>query len=270
MERRHRSSNSAASGDFAQAAARQAFTLIELVVVFGVVGIVVALALPTLVGTRAQAVVLNCQANTRTSVRAIDAYADRSHDMYPFAGVEPREAWVPGVGYFGVVGGRSGLMAGAWATLFPEEWDGLQWSRAMRCPKQPDFDPSAESAHEPPFEPAAYAVPFYYMWHPFWIDPSDMTEVVPYERWRPRAVRVSDVTFPSAKAILNEHLAFCATEPSRDAQLYWFLDTSRLKSSVAFCDGSVARASRVEGVTSPLSHGFSQTVTHHGVRGRDR
>ena len=62
---------------------RKAFSLIELVVAVGIIGLLMALLLPSLEKAREQAVALKCANNLRTIGLALSLYANENHNNYP-------------------------------------------------------------------------------------------------------------------------------------------------------------------------------------------
>src|SRR4051812_31890102 len=60
-----------------------AFTLIEVLVVIGVIGVLMALLLPALERVRHQGYVAKCAANLHTIGQALALYANENHGSYP-------------------------------------------------------------------------------------------------------------------------------------------------------------------------------------------
>lgn len=87
----------------------RAFTIIELLVVIGVIGVLIALSVPALRGARAQAFNTVSLANLKSIHAAVESYADRYKGLYPVA--------QDGVNYQnGCAGVSSGFLR--WATTY--------------------------------------------------------------------------------------------------------------------------------------------------------
>jgi prepilin-type N-terminal cleavage/methylation domain-containing protein/prepilin-type processing-associated H-X9-DG protein len=61
----------------------RAFTLLELLVVIGIIALLLAILIPSLTRVRRQARALTCAANVRTLCQGIQLYAQASHGRYP-------------------------------------------------------------------------------------------------------------------------------------------------------------------------------------------
>jgi prepilin-type processing-associated H-X9-DG protein/prepilin-type N-terminal cleavage/methylation domain-containing protein len=70
---------------------RNAFTLVELLVVIGIVAVLVAILLPVLASVRQQSVTLKCLANLRICGQAFEMYIDEHKGFvpYPNTGIDP-------------------------------------------------------------------------------------------------------------------------------------------------------------------------------------
>ena len=62
----------------------RAFTLVELLVVIGIIALLIAILLPVLARVREQAVTLKCLANLRTCGQAFEMYADEHKGCLPY------------------------------------------------------------------------------------------------------------------------------------------------------------------------------------------
>jgi prepilin-type processing-associated H-X9-DG protein/prepilin-type N-terminal cleavage/methylation domain-containing protein len=65
--------------------ARKAFTLVELLVVIGIIALLIGLLLPALSTARQQAQAVDCLSNLRQMVIAVHSYADAYNGQYPIA-----------------------------------------------------------------------------------------------------------------------------------------------------------------------------------------
>lgn len=248
--------------------AKPAFTLIELLVSLLILTILLALVVPGLSRSRMTATQSKCLANMRSAGLLLSVYANDFSGLFPFAGEHFRTDYFrpDGVLWEHPIGGRFGLRAGMWGVLFPEEWQGAVWNPALRCPKQPKYDPTAPTA-SPPLNAASLFMPQYWMSAAMWIDAATLDRLDrPYRQFGVRANAVHEVTFPSLKAQMFEHMAFCAQQ--RDLRQWLAIgQTPFADTTVGTVDGSIRRMVRQDALPAVGSMPFDMTL--HGVRGRD-
>ena len=65
---------------------RKAFTLVELLVVIGIIAVFIAILLPVLKSAREQARMVKCQSNIRTILQGMFMYANDNHGTLPIPG----------------------------------------------------------------------------------------------------------------------------------------------------------------------------------------
>lgn len=65
---------------------KKAFTLVELLVVIGILGILMAVLIGTFGGSTESSRTAKCQANMRNLAMAVHSYAQENNDRYPYAG----------------------------------------------------------------------------------------------------------------------------------------------------------------------------------------
>jgi prepilin-type N-terminal cleavage/methylation domain-containing protein/prepilin-type processing-associated H-X9-DG protein len=73
---------------------RSAFTLVELLVVIGIIAVLVGILLPALTKARAQATKVRCAATLRNLGQAIMIYANGNHGKMPMHGVDAGINWL--------------------------------------------------------------------------------------------------------------------------------------------------------------------------------
>src|SRR3954451_24872331 len=63
--------------------ARRAFTLVELLVVIGIIALLISILLPSLAKARRSANTIKCAANLRSIMQAVHMYASQNRDAFP-------------------------------------------------------------------------------------------------------------------------------------------------------------------------------------------
>jgi prepilin-type N-terminal cleavage/methylation domain-containing protein/prepilin-type processing-associated H-X9-DG protein len=74
---------------------RPAFTLVELLVVIGVIAVLIAILMPALKKARAHAIAVQCQSNLRQIGMAVQMYATANRDVVPWGLVPARTGTLP-------------------------------------------------------------------------------------------------------------------------------------------------------------------------------
>lgn len=226
---------------------RRAFTLLEVVLVAGVLMVLLSIAIPALGAARGNARATRCLAHARSAQLLVLAYASDARDAFPSVGPIVARRELPSGGSMRL-GGLRGLANGAWTALFPDEWQGPLWRRDLRCPR----------------DPIAYALPKFWMSRALWIAPVSMGAGRPYSLAMPFDARVTDVLHPSKKSVLFEQAAYCSLPGAFEPRL---MDTPGALSSLTLVDGSARRMRREDGVRTEWTPPFDATID--GVRGRD-
>lgn len=109
----------------------RAFTLVELLVVIGIIAVLISVLMPALARARQSAINIKCRANLRT--------AYMMHELYSREFNNGR--WIPGIVY-----AKDGTYLGKWVYLLREVKLVREWS-SMRCPSDAVV-PSADTAIE--------------------------------------------------------------------------------------------------------------------------
>ena len=139
---------------------RRGFTLVELLVVIGIIALLISILLPALNKARQQAMMVKCQANMRTLMQAVQMYASEHNAQIPFCnwatnvntpwsnnGVTYGEGWLF-LGDPNLRTGFGGDLDGSWSTTHPpadgmqtgDLWMYLKQAGVYHCPADlPDY-----------------------------------------------------------------------------------------------------------------------------------
>jgi prepilin-type N-terminal cleavage/methylation domain-containing protein len=265
------------------------FTLLELLVVIGIIGVLVAIIAPALRGTRSAALQTVALANVRSVGQVMQLYSGE-HDRNPFRGLgeypgemtqifpdfepEPYAAsyfWYPR----GVLIATTGHFEQAWLwpsivvplSEWPEHWETWVSPRKDRpLPTADDFDLSGDNPIQDQisirYSNAFVARP------EFFSERRGATEA----EWRRllRATRPSEVRYPSSKVMLwDDDLAY-RTDRSIE-RVDGLLDAD---TPMCFADGHAAARNptgALEASDNPLSEDGARKLadTKEGILGRD-
>jgi prepilin-type N-terminal cleavage/methylation domain-containing protein len=256
---------------------RRAFSLIELLVVIGVIGILISLLLPALAGARSAARQTQSLANLRTVGQSFQIYADQNKS-YPFRARGVRPEGAPPM-----LGGGSDLLMTAW---WPEGawiatndhfaqswlWPGIvkpikDWPEEFRTWISPgrttNIDELSEQSEIHDLISVLYS-------HTFVARPELFKPGAVADDKLLASVRPDEVSFPSSKVMLwDQHVAYLPKQPKRGVGNFYEAPTP-----MAFADGHAdvkdpTKAS--PGVPNPMRFGLSSPInsTENGVRGRD-
>jgi len=244
------------------------FTLIELLVCLFILGVLISLIAPSLAAARSRSATLQCQINIRSTHQIVALYSNEYRDYFPFAGLASHSLFFhpQDVPINHDIGGRFGLSAGLWSVLFPQHWAGRIWSRSLRCPKQPDFDPAIPAGV--PLDARAEPLPLYWLSSSLWLDPSTLRSTdQPIATILPKPNTMSDILYPSLKVVLFEQATLCVN--SAESRAWTVIRQSPYSlSSISLADGSVRQFIRMDALPA-AAQGMPFDRTLHGVRGRD-
>jgi len=191
--------------------APRAFTLVELLVVIGIIALLISILLPSLARARATAVTVACLSNIRQIGQALMMYeADNRRLPYgSTGGTEAHDTWWHAVSEY--MGTRTRDASGRWTNL----------SRALQCPGvAPDFAGTPYRGFRADYTANARAMPLLPEGDLFrWMNFNDMP-------WRP--MQTSRIRDAAAKAIVWEgaNVKFWMMNPNdvRDQMKHWIQD----------------------------------------------
>ncbi len=223
---------------FSSAARRQiAFTLVELLVVIGIIAVLIGLLLPALSTAREQAKTLKCLSNLHQMTIAVELYCSNYHGTYPLSSYS---SYVPPLSssfawdYTTVTDTTTGVR-----TLLP----GLLWQKAIYAVQGcPSYDGPSNTTVAVPYTGYDYNASYIGGLPPF---PGSTTSVCP-------PMKASQIRQPSKCAIFGDgqyyaggqaymrspfpgpvDIAIGYTSPSAGTQGF----RHRGKTNAAFCDG---------------------------------
>lgn len=206
-----------------------------------------------------------CTASMRSVGSMLGMYTTDHRGVFPYAGTKPIIEPGPGGGPDYARGSVLGYEQG-WATLFPDEWSGVHWNAALRCPKQPRYDPDATAGLGDRIPDGSFQMPAYFLGRSLWIDPESLRPDLEGDkvRWLIRPIREEEVAFPSLKAMIHEMAPYCV--PEARGAIRSFFQSFSYPITIAAHDGSVIRAPRD---SFDAGGGYPLVYTPWGVRGRD-
>jgi prepilin-type N-terminal cleavage/methylation domain-containing protein/prepilin-type processing-associated H-X9-DG protein len=125
---------------------RNAFTLIEVLVVVSVMALLLAIALPALRGAKARARLLQCGVNMREIGAGLSIYANAANDMLPPNADETwKTAWAVMGGMSIVPGLTNTWIAELQRTLGRDE---SPWLSPLRCPESDSCPPQTDTIED--------------------------------------------------------------------------------------------------------------------------
>jgi type II secretory pathway pseudopilin PulG len=275
---------------------RSGFTLLELLVVLGIVMILLGILLPSLAGTRRSAAQVACAMEMRSMAAAVATYAIDFRDHIPFV-YEPRSSTDNlEIGWVGLDGSTEipphgyPTSGNFWIESMRDAFGGSYISDAVLCSEDTISVPAAEwVAAERGIDPTQVGVPMVRRIPPaFYLTPEFLSE--DRERIGSQACKtatLSSVRFPSRKALIVEwrgfHTPGFMPPPNR-------IEDGPFDLNIAATDGSVALRSQADAVSpvlvDPGPHPGGDAIdpdrwaaalrqmaafltTRDGVRGRD-
>ncbi len=236
-----------------------AFSLIELLVSIGIIGVLIALVVPALYGVRGQALQTITRANLRQSLIAFGAYTDAYDETYPWRPqggpiipLNPERTTGIGPGHFDVSRYWPGFMHDVmpWEEHY-QSWLGGGAKHGERPWTRDDGDP------------LSYRLSSFFLSHTFLARPKLWTPGATDTEQNLRPVREQDVLAPASKVLLFDwEKAHFRNDPDADRDVTLML----------FVDGHVddKRLSEASVLTdNPWRPPTPLHDTPNGVRGRD-
>ncbi len=247
-----------------------AFTILELLVVLVVIGVLIALAAPSLRTIKSEMTRLRCVANISQVNRILLSYTNDSRGMFLARYKDdPNTLDTPK----GLARYRGQLQN----TFYNEPWRGYSglapYARVLRCPAS-QHDTGNPIAFNWPWD---YVISSSTLITPDYLDPT-LPASVWSTRTGARVQNIDGVLFPSAKALVYEETVwhawngyFSAATDLREVMLWGRVASP---ASLAFADGSAAMipvASMGPFVLrAPDMLSMPCETTEWGIRGRDR
>ncbi len=236
------------------------FTLTELLVSIGVIGLLIGLLLPALLRSRDAARGTVCLANQRGAVQTFDNYRHENGDEYPFA---PPGSWfMADLDGSQIYTSRHWDLSIRWVAVVNKTAPWPAHFGSWVCPGSPR-KAGAPWLPEERFSGMGNGVPSYSYSNSFVARPALWDGRTEADESFLEPTRGSDVRHPSAKALLFDgEMAHLARAESLDRR------------PVAFPDGHAAMRSLGEAtapVPNPLKEGMAERLhdTARGVLGRD-
>jgi prepilin-type N-terminal cleavage/methylation domain-containing protein/prepilin-type processing-associated H-X9-DG protein len=115
---------------------RRAFSLVELLVVIGIIAIMIGLLMPVLHRVRQQAVVLQCQSNLRQIHQALSMYLNDSHGAIFWRGQDIDTEGMDWYVYGGKEAGNTNIQSGLFNNFHPRPLNKYVGNKLdiFRCP----------------------------------------------------------------------------------------------------------------------------------------
>jgi len=240
---------------------KKGFTLIEILVVIGVMSVLVAIMLPGLARSRATAREARCLSNLRMTSTVFELYSQRFRDRFPFATAGQSIDLSPDhEGTGGTLQIQSAWdLAAAWPGIMHEIAPWREWFASWVCSGARRVQGEPWTGEEP--IGLAGATSYVYCWS-FIARPENWVAGTLSSDALQRPVSVADVLYPSSKALMfDNELAHQTPRDDRDNR------------PILFVDGH-SKVHRVSAASAPGLNVLSGSSirlmdTVNGARGRD-